>query len=432
MSESYIEITEEYQRVLDLIEAKTPITFVTGRAGTGKSTLISLIQDRYPNDHVLAAPTGIAALNIKGQTIHTLFGFPPVTLTLSALENRRCPNFDLFKHLTLLIIDEISMVRADMLRNIDVCLRRWRRSNEPFGGVQILFFGDLLQLPPIVTEDEHDDYYSEFDSPWFFEAPVIRQFGMASVELTRTFRQSDEVFRDILNRIRENDDHRESVACLNRTCYRDFDKGEREIVLCGYNKTADNINENKLYSLEGEEKVYLGVKRGAFKDKRLPAPYELRLKVGAQVMITKNIENAVNGSLGTVHSLGDKVILVRLKETGRCIEVNREVWEQQEFGSVDGVIEAQAVGDYTQFPLKLAWAISIHKSQGITLDSVEIDLGKGAFAPGQAYVALSRCKTLEEIKLVKPLSMKDVRADKDVLAFYDHLRQSQEFWNNVA
>jgi ATP-dependent exoDNAse (exonuclease V) alpha subunit len=334
--------------------------------------------------------------------------------------------------LKLLIIDEISMVRADMLRNIDVCLRRWRRSNEPFGGVQILFFGDLLQLPPIVTEDEHDEYYSEFDSPWFFEAPVIRQFGMASVELTRTFRQSDEVFRDILNRIRENDDHRESVACLNRTCYRDFDKGEREIVLCGYNRTADNINENKLYTLEGEEKVYLGVKRGAFKGKRLPAPYELRLKVGAQVMITKNIENAVNGSLGTVHSLGDKVIFVRLKETGKCIEVNREVWEQQEFGSVDGVIEAQAVGDYAQFPLKLAWAISIHKSQGITLDSVEIDLGKGAFAPGQAYVALSRCKTLEEIKLVRPLSMKDVRADKDVLAFYDHLRQSQEFWNNAA
>ena len=422
MAKEEIIITDEYNQVLRGIERKEPIIFVTGRAGTGKSTLIELIQKKHESTLALVAPTGIAALNVEGQTIHSLFMFPADALNRHDLANRRCPNPELFKYLKMLVIDEISMVRADMLDNIDYCLRKWRGDPSPFGGVQIVMFGDLFQLPPIISKDERNDFYNQYGSPWFFDSNVIRHSGMSCVELTRTFRHKDEAFRDILNRVRENDDHRESVAILNRTCYRDFTGGERALTLCAYNKTADNINSNKLYALEGNEKKYKCKRKGKFTDKRLPAPEELVLKIGAQIMITKNTDYAVNGSLGKVVGLGQKSISVKLQHNNRLVHVNREKWEKKEYKVDDKGIKSESVGEYHQFPMKLAWAISIHKSQGITLDSVEIDLGRGAFVAGQTYVALSRCRTIEGIKLTNPLSMRDTRADQDVLAFYRKMR----------
>jgi len=432
MNKSTVQITDEYKRCLDAIEQGVPLIFVTGGGGTGKSTLIDLVKKKKKNVYAVVTPTGISALNVSGQTIHSFFGFPPKMMSNDEASNKRCPDIELFKKLDILIIDEISMVRADMLENMDICLRKWRRNNLPFGGLQVVMFGDLMQLPPVVSDADYDMYYSKYNSSWFFDAEVIRTNPMLTIELTKTFRQKDFEFSSMLNAIRMNENHRDAVAKLNRECYRDYKGEEQDLVLCSTNAIADGINEKKLAILLGESRSYQANIEGKFKENRLPAPERLTLKVGAQVMVTKNIGKAVNGTIGIVVSLQDNVIRILDKRTKKHLSITREIWEKSKYTLSDTGITQETIGEYEQFPLTLAWAITIHKSQSLTLNSVEINLGSGAFAAGMGYVAISRCTHIEGIRLTKPLRMGDVRADKEALAFYRGIKRANQGFLQAA
>lgn len=414
-------------RLINLVKTKaTHFLFLTGGAGTGKSTLIKIIMEEAKNA-VLTATTGIAGMNIGGQTLHSLFRLGAKLMLREDLDKHKCPNQALFEAMEYLIIDEISMLRADMLDAVDYLLKKWRKSNEPFGGVMVIGSGDLLQLPPVVGKVESEIYFMMYASPWFFYAKALANVDSEFVELKTIYRQRDEAFMNALNRIRENNDHRDSVALINRTCFRDIDPNfQPDLVLCARNDRADQINKECLNKIPSPMKVYRGEITGTINPKaKLPSPMELELKVGCRVMITKNIENAVNGQLGTVKNLEADVIAVEL-DTGMVIDVVQAEWEQTRYGvnpATKEIVAQESADSYKQFPLTLGYAVSIHKSQGLTLDSVLIDLGDGAFASGMTYTALSRCRSLHGIKLAKPLAMRDVITDKTILAFYDAVRQ---------
>lgn len=418
-----VEVTDEFRRAVAVLEAGAPVVFVTGRAGTGKSTFIRYIQDQRAWASVTCAPTGIAALNCRGQTIHSLFHLPAKMIDPS--EIRATPrNESLFRNLQLLILDEASMLRADTLDIIDLSLRKWRRRYEPFGGVQVLFVGDLLQLPPVVTDAEEPFIREKYRSPWFFSAHVMRDLPVVTIELTKVFRQSDQHFIDILSKIRMNEDHRESVAELNRRCYRDAQNKTSDLILTTTNRQADGINQSNLERLETPARKYRAVVEGDFSVKggRMPAPEELVLKVGAQVMVVKNTSGAVNGTLATVVEMTDTTVTVRKLRGGKedDIVLSQEVWEDHRYSWSEGErkIVSNVVGRYKQIPVRLAYACTVHKSQGMTLESVKIDLGSGAFAEGQTYVALSRVRSIDGLTLARPIGMKDVIADEAVVEFY--------------
>lgn len=414
-------------RLVKVVKEKAaPFVFVTGGAGTGKTTLLKLIIEETKNA-VLTATTGIASMNIGGQTLHSLFRLGAKLMLKSDLEKHKCPNQALFDAMEYLIIDEVSMLRADMLDAVDYLLKRWRKNSAPFGGVMVIGSGDLLQLPPVIGKAEAEIYFRMYASPWFFYANCLARIDAEFIELKSIYRQRDEDFLNALNRIRENNDHRDSVALINRSCYRDIDPNfVPELVLCARNDRADEINNERLNQINSPLKVYRGEVSGSINPKsKLPSPLELRLKVGCRVMITKNIELAVNGQLGTIKSLGNESVSVELDD-GKIIEVERAEWEQTRYGinpETQEIMAQEGADSYKQLPLTLGYAVSIHKSQGLTLDSVLIDLGEGAFASGMAYTALSRCRSLQGIKLAKPLSMKDVITDKTILSFYENVRK---------
>ncbi len=416
----------EGQLALKYIMDGMPVTFVTGKAGTGKSYWIQQAMKLTDKETVLLAPTGISALNILGQTIHSFFRFGIGMHDTDAITKKDCPNLPLFKSLERIILDEISMVRADLLDRMDMALRKWRDNDIAFGGVQIVLVGDCLQLPPVITRDEKAVFFNLYPSPWFFDAFCMHRIDISVVVLNKTFRQSDPVFIECLDRIRENNNHRDSVALLNRTCFRDIDQDfDAALMLCANNRQADQHNLRCLEAINSEEKVYEGKVKGGIKaHSKLPAPYLLKLKVGAQVMVVKNIGNAVNGTLGIVKKLEDSKITITTIDTHEEIVLERETWEKKVFKAENGAITSKVDGKFEQFALSLSWACTIHKSQGLTLESVEINLGSKAFVPGQGYVALSRCKSIQGIKLTKPLSMADVRADKSILDFYTLLNEN--------
>lgn len=431
-----IDVTSEFLAAVRAIEAGVPAVFVTGKAGTGKSTFIRYLQNLRNWAMVTAAPTGIAALNCRGQTIHSLFSLPGRMISASEIR-ASARNQMLFEKLELLVIDEASMMRADLVDIVDQCLKKWRRSTEPFGGVQVLFVGDLLQLPPVVTEQEQEALLRRYRTPWFFSAEVVRELDrrgqFVTLELTKVFRQADPVFVEVLNRIRMNDDHRESVGLINRTCYRPDDPLETDLMLVATNRQADAINAKHLASLPGTPQTYQAIVEGEFKvdRRRMPAPEQLVLKEGARVMVVKNTGGAVNGTIGTVVEMtGDTVTVAPLRNhrSQGHITLGREDWDQVEYEWVErsGEIESRVVGRYKQVPICLAAAVTIHKAQGMTLDSVGLDLGQGAFADGQTYVALSRVKSIAGLRLVRPIRMQDVRADEAVVAFYRRHAESRK------
>ena len=414
--------------VLKAIEAGAPFIFMTGRAGTGKSTFVRFLQRRYQEGRLntaIVAPTGVAALNAGGQTIHSFFKFPPRRIIPA--EDIHKKDVTIIKKLDLLIIDEISMVRADLLDAIDYALRLWRGSKAPFGGVQLLVVGDLLQLPPIVKGDERTRFETEYRSPWFFDAQVfMKEVEVLTVELTEVHRQTDGGFIDLLNRIRVNEDHREAVAELNRDCFRDAAPMSTSLTLTATNSAADSINDGELEAIAADIVSYEGTTIGNFKltGDRLPSPNPLMLKIGARVMVTQNIPGAVNGSLATVLRLEKDAVTIEL-DVGGELRLIRACWQQFEFvwSAEKGRIVPEVVGEYRQIPLMLGWAVTIHKSQGLTLDSVTVDLGRGAFAVGQTYVALSRCRDKGSLRLARPISMRDVMADTRVIEFQRSIMQ---------
>lgn len=419
-----ITITEEYIQVKKLLEAGSQIVYVSGKAGTGKSTLIKYLRHTYKNNVVVVAPTGVAALNVNGVTLHSYFQLPP-RLT-SEHDIKEIKDRKLYSKIDLLIVDEVSMVRVDVIDAMDMFLRKNGRDKElPFGGTQMLLVGDLFQLPPVVAKEEEKLLDGRgYSSPYFFSAKALQQCEMSSVELTEIFRQRDPEFTSMLNSIRTAENLKEVIPKLNAGCTSAEDDTSIITLSCT-NKVADEINSTAQGKLTGVSKTYSGEITGKFvvEEERLPSPLNLTLKVGAQVMFTKNDEQRrwVNGSLGRVVELLDKSIRVEMVSdtTGIIYDVSPVEWEsyKYEYDDKKDKIAPKVAGRYVQFPLMLAWAVTIHKSQGKTLEKVRVDLGTGAFAAGQVYVALSRCRSMGDIRLTRPIKISEVKCDQIISRF---------------
>lgn len=420
-----IEINEQYSKALSIIKSNSSVVFITGKAGTGKSTFIRFLRDNFDPDIPVLAPTGVAAINVHGQTIHSFFQFPPNTINTEDIKTLR--NHQMFGTLKSLIIDEVSMVRADLMDAIDLSLKRnTGRMALPFGGIQLILVGDLLQLPPVISSDAEMKYlFNKYRTPYFLSADCLQSSPLQIIELNKVYRQQDDKFISLLSNIRIGESIESSIKEINRHCYIGKKCDKSVITLTADNAAADQINNSKLINLNSEQHEYIGTVKGRFniEENRLPAPKLLKLKVGAHVMFTKNDQDHrwVNGTTGVVSGLADFVITVETKN-GR-FDVTYETWEtiKYKYDENTGKIKAEIIGTYTQFPLMLSWAITIHKSQGKTLDHILIDLGNGAFADGQVYVALSRCRSFDGISLKRPLRESDVKVDPIVKEFYSGL-----------
>ncbi len=418
-----IELSDDYRYALDLLEKHNTSMFITGKAGTGKSTLLQLFRNTTKKRVVVLAPTGIAALNVQGQTIHSFFGFPPKPLTKKDITPRRYKK--LYKRIDTIIIDEISMVRADMMDNIDYFLRINCENPAPFGGKQVIFFGDLFQLPPIVKNEEQMYFSLQYDSPYFFSAMVFNDFHLEPFELRKVYRQDNIHFIKLLDRVRTNRIDWDDIETLNeRYMPEDFETDDSYITLSTVNRIVNQLNSRKLRELNTLEMTYIGKVEGNFSERTFPTDLDLRLRVGAQVMFVKNDPERqfVNGTLGKIEELAPDKIKVMLTEDGKqkVIEVEKTTWEILKYRMNDkNEINTEPVGSFTQYPLRLAWAVTIHKSQGKTFDRVVIDLGRGAFAHGQTYVALSRCRTFEGILLKQKIKPQDVMLDERIVQYYE-------------
>lgn len=435
MTQQPLVLSDDFRHVLDLLEKEDSNLFITGKAGTGKSTLLQLFRTTSRKKIAVLAPTGIAALNVQGQTIHSFFGFPPRVITPSEA-SRRVSRKDLlrmYKNLEVLIIDEISMVRADMLDGIDSFLRVNRENFRPFGGVQVVFIGDMFQLPPVVTKDPLESAYFRdyYDSPYFFSARIFNDpdFQQETHELRKVYRQESRHFLRLLEAVRLNKADHDDLADLNERYVPNHVDTEGYITLTARNATADRINLSELQQITEPEFSFSATVSGTFDPNLYPTEFELRLRKGAQVMFVRNdVEERqfVNGTIGKITHLDSETIIVETEEQGkkRKIEVAKSEWEIMRYkAGATGSLETEVVGSFSQFPLKLAWAITIHKSQGKTFDKVIIDLAGGAFEHGQLYVALSRCRTLEGIVLRKPIRPADVITDERVVDFYESVHR---------
>ena len=380
-----MKVPKGYVQARRLVDDGSRVVFVSGNAGTGKTTLIRYLQEHITLKHVVLAPTGVAALNAGGATIHSFFRFPP---RIQDPEHLRIPeDRRLYQRLDLIIVDEASMLRADVLDSIDAFLRACNDSYEPFGGVRLLLIGDMFQLPPVVSGPERQVLAERgYETPYFFSAECLRDVDIAHVELDEIFRQTDAEFVSLLNRVRVARDAVTVTNSLNARCGQQGD--DHDITLTCTNAAADQINTRALAGLDGEEHLFLGEAVGRFglEGDRLPSPLELRLKAGARVMFTKNDEERrwVNGTLGTVTWVSGARIEVDIAGTG-ILEVPQATWQSFKYrydGAADRIVADEA-GSYTQYPLMLAWAVTIHKSQGKTLDRVLVDSGTAPLLPGR-------------------------------------------------
>jgi hypothetical protein len=404
--------------------------FLTGKAGTGKTTFLHQLKQESPKRLVIAAPTGVAAINAGGMTLHSLFQLP-FGLYLpehhrDAAQQRRFTRekIALLQGMDLLVIDEISMVRADTLDAIDAVLRRYRNRYQPFGGVQLLMIGDLHQLPPVVKEDEWALLSKYYETPYFFSSKALQGSDPVTLELTHIYRQSDETFINLLNKIRINQLDPADIDLLNTRYQPDFEppEGEPFITLSSHNSSANSINENRLLQLKGKKFIFKAALSGNFPDNACPADTDLELKAGAQVMFIKNDTSRdkkyYNGKIGFIHHITPEEIQVSCPGEHELITVSQAEWKNIQYSLNDETkeIKETELGSFKQYPLRLAWAITIHKSQGLTFDRAIID-AKAAFAHGQVYVALSRCKSFEGIILQTPILPSSIHADQAIRTF---------------
>lgn len=424
-------LDETFRDLLDQMENLKGNLFITGRAGTGKSTLLQLFRKTTHKKVVVLSPTGISALHVQGQTIHSFFRFPPKLLHRDDL-HPHAPLVRLLKNVETIIIDEISMVRADVMDAINTSLIIHRRIDEPFGGIQMIFFGDLFQLPPVVSSQEERLYFnSTYESPYFFSAHIFKETGLPIlVELTKVFRQRDMRFIRLLDKVRHLDCEYEDLDEINERYQPEEEPPHPYLTLCSTNAKAQEINHRHIQAIDSPEKEYLAELKGEFHERLYPTDYRLKLKPGCQVIMLRNHPERkfVNGSLGTIIQLNEESIIVDIIQADgneERITVSPMQWDilRYQIGTGDDKsITSHVTGSFIQFPLKLAWAVTIHKSQGQTYDRVKIDLGKGAFEFGQTYVALSRCRSLKGIYLERPVSMRDILVDTRVVNFYSEIR----------
>lgn len=416
--------TDEYRTALSYVRADDGHLFVTGRAGTGKSTLLRALRNAVDSEMVVVAPTGLAAVNVGGQTIHSFFGLPPRLLRLDDI--RRSRNGQVMRKLKFLVIDEVSMVRSDLMWAIDQSLRMNRgRPREPFGGVRLVLFGDLHQLPPVVQEAEVAGHLeSEFGGPFFFSVPALMEgAGTTRLELTHVFRQSDETLISVLNRIRDGEADEDDLAELNQRVspIRTLSEGEKFVILTPTNAAAQRINTAYLDALPGRSYTYEAGITGDFTQGSQPTDSALILKPGAKIILLRNDPDKrwVNGTIARISRLEEKKVFIEV--AGREHELEPASWEQRRyaFDKDQEKIVGTVAGTFKQFPVRLAWALTIHKAQGLTLDNVYIDLGRGTFAHGQAYVALSRCRSMEGLALARKLEPRDILFDRSALGYRD-------------
>ena len=436
-------ISEAASYTLRFINQTQRSVFLTGKAGTGKTTLLREIIETTHKNTVVVAPTGIAALNAGGVTIHSMFqlpfgGFIPDN---SAPDFSESTKFEtkatlrrhfkmsglkksVIRNMELLIIDEVSMLRADLLDAMDFMMQTVRKRNQPFGGVQVLFIGDLLQLPPVIRDDEWYTLKKYYKGKFFFHSHVVQQNPPLYIELDKIFRQTDDAFISVLNNLRNNQISKEDIAALNQYVQPDFDLKANKgyITLTTHNAKADSMNTEALEALEGKEWKYSPEITGDFPDKIFPLDEILRLKEGAQIMFVKNDlsfdKKYFNGKMGLVKSLSAKEILVHFPEENKTIEVEKYEWQNIRYKVNDTTkeIEEEVLGTFVHYPIKLAWAITVHKSQGLTFDKAALDVSQ-VFLPGQAYVALSRLRSLNGLILLSPLQMNGISNDQDVMDY---------------
>lgn len=442
--ESNLEVNNPAEFTERFINQTNESIFLTGKAGTGKTTLLHKIIQSTHKQSVIVAPTGIAALNAGGVTIHSFFqlpfgGFiPEFNVSAQFTDSMKLESKDsLMRHFTmnaqrrnlirgmeLLIIDEVSMLRADLLDAIDWTLRNVRSCNKPFGGVQVLFIGDLLQLPPVVRQEEWNVLRNYYDGMFFFHAKVIQEKQPIYIELSKIYRQKDDEFIAVLNHLRNNEITENDIAVMNKYVKEDFDISTKEgyITLTTHNVKADDINSKALQSLNEKSYFFEAEIIGDFPKHLFPLDATLELKVGAQIMFVKNDisfeKNFFNGKMGVVKALGEDEILVYFPEEKKTIEVQKYEWTNIRYvlDESSGEIMEDILGTFVHYPLKLAWAITIHKSQGLTFDKAILDVSQ-VFAPGQAYVALSRLRSLKGLVLTSPMRMNGLTNDRNVVNY---------------
>ena len=436
---------KEFQDALNLIQYTRQSVFLTGKAGTGKSTFLRYICEHTKKKHVVLAPTGIAAINAGGSTLHSFFKLPFYPLLPDnpdfSLQRGRIheffkytkPHRKLLEELELIIIDEISMVRADIIDAVDRILRVYSRNlREPFGGKQILLVGDVFQLEPVVKGDEREILNRFYPTPYFFSARVFNQIDLVSIELQKVYRQTDATFVGVLDHIRNNTVGATDLQLLNTRYGTQIEESEADmyITLATRRDTVDHINDKKLAELPGEPVTFSGEITGDFPESSLPTSQELVLKPGAQIIFIKNDFDRrwVNGTIGIISGFDPfEETLYVITDDGKECDVKRESWRniRYKYNEEKKQIEEEELGTFTQYPIRLAWAITIHKSQGLTFSRAVIDFTGGVFAGGQAYVALSRCTSLEGIQLKKPVSRADVFVRPEIIGFAERFNNRQ-------